>query len=489
MAFDTYIVRQILYGSQSLQFASCRTTTSFFNGRGKMETKLKILTTLVIILAGGPILLAQEGDIVSIMAVVPKTLYVGAPATVSVTAFTTADRLGAVVPVGVCLKVDTDTSLKLFEGITDSGGRLTARFDVPDVPPGTYTLQVGAGGTNSVLSGQVQIRKMPVLLIETDKPIYKPGQTIKGRVLVLTSKLRPVSDDVSVEITDGKGVKIFRKSLSANAFGVAPFELDLASELNYGTWKITAESGSASSMIDVRVEQYVLPRFEVELLTERDYFLVDEDISGTINAHYFFGKPVDGTVEVRASRYIGVWEEYASYTAALSDGGADFLLPAVGYVAGTPGGGGAGVAQLEVVVTDTSGHEEKTAKVLKIVDSTIQHQLIAASRVIVPGQPFDVLLVAENQEGHPVTVSAEVTCECFTEYWERLSEERRILPGFNGTATVSFTAPQKAAFALVRSEVRGEDATADAELTIHAAYSPTDSFLHLRRASDEPVDV
>ena len=88
---------------------------------------------------------------------------------------------------------------------------------------------------------------------------------------------------------------------------------------------------------------------------------------------------LDGTVEVRASRYVGVWEEYATYTATLSDGQAEFLLPAVGYVSGTSGAGGAGSAQLEVAVADTSDHEEKTTKLLKIVESTIQHQLISSS--------------------------------------------------------------------------------------------------------------
>jgi len=431
-----------------------------------------------------------SSDTISVVAVAPKTLYAQIPATVSITAVKTFDLSPVVMPVSIYFRTDASTSSRLFEGVTDSTGQITAKFDVPDVAPGSYTIEIEAEGLPDTLTASVQVRQMPVLLIETDKPIYKPGQTIHGRVLVLTNELRPAAaSEVEVEITDGKGVKIFRKPLTTNAFGVAPFELDLANELNFGTWKISAESGSASGAADVRVEKYVLPRFDVELVTDRDYFLVDETIPGTVSATYFFGKPVDGTVEVRASRYVGVWEEYATYTATLSGGSAEFTLPAVGYASGTPGAGGSGSVQLEVTVTDTSDHEEKTTKLLKIVKSAIQHQLIGLSRVVTPGQPFEVLMVAETPDGDPLAVSAEVTCQYFDKYYRLLSKESRSVAHFNGKATVSFTAPDDTAWAWLKSSVQRDNASEEADLIIYAAYSPTDSFLHLSRVSDAPVNV
>lgn len=431
----------------------------------------------------------QSKNPVSVLVLAPKTMYAQAPATVSVTAVATTYRSPAVAPVSIWFAPDTPASLQVFEGVTDKNGQLTARFDTPDVEPGVYTLKIGVEGVKDFLTAQVQVHQMPVLLIETDKPIYKPGQTIRGRILVLNNELRPTSSEVNVEITDGKGVKIFRKLMKTNAFGVAPFELDLANELNFGTWKIAAESGSASGAVDVRVEKYVLPRFDIELLTGKDYFLVEEQISGAVNANYFFGKPVDGTVEVRASRYVGVWEEYATYTATLSDGVAEFLLPAVAYVSGTAGAGGAGSAQLEVTVTDTSDHKEKTTKLLKIVDSTIQHQLIASSRSITPGQPFDVLLVAETPDGQQVDVSAKITCQYFDMNYGMLSEKKISLSSFTGSTTVSLFAPKDTDWATLRSSVYGNSESAETELAVYAAYSPSNSFLHLSRVSDTPINV
>ncbi|MHC4744771.1 MAG: alpha-2-macroglobulin family protein, partial [Planctomycetota bacterium] len=430
-----------------------------------------------------------ETDSMSVLVLAPKTIYAGTPAAVSVTTMKLADKSPVCMPVRARLKIDSSTSMLLFSSVTDEQGRLTAHFGTPDLEPGAYSLEVEVRGLAEPLTTDILVRRMPVLLIETDKPIYKPGQTIKGRVLVLTNNLKPASEEVSVEITDGKGVKIFREVLAANSFGVAPFELDLASELNYGTWKITAESGASSGSLDVRVEEYVLPRFNVECVTERDYFLVDEEVVGTIKAEYFFGKPVDGTVLIRASRYVGVWEEYATYTGTLSDGSVDFVLPPVGYTSGTSGAGGAGSAQLEVTVSDTSDHEEETTKLLKITGSIIQHQVIAASQSLTPERPFDVMLVAQSPDGDPLTVSTNTLCEYYDRYNSLISTETISRSNVNGSVTITLTPPAKTSWARLQSSAENDDGKGEGGLILYAAYSPSDSFLHLSRPSDTPVDA
>ncbi len=417
-----------------------------------------------------------------VMVVAPKTIYTGTQATVTVTAMN-ADR-SPLVGVVTILLADT----KVFEGTTDAGGRVVADFDAPDLAPGAYTLQVQVAGLKEPLTAQVQVRQMPIVLVETDKPIYKPGQTIQGRVLVLTNELRPTVSDVTVQITDGEGVKIFRKALRTNAFGVAPFTLDLASELNYGTWKIIAEAGSATGMVDVRVEEYVLPRFEVKVETGRDYFLVNERIPGVVRATYFFGKAVEGTVEIRASRYVGTWEEYARYTAPLVSGAAEFELPEVSYVSGTPGAGGSGSVQLDVTITDPSGHQEKSTELLKIVSSGVVHQLIAASRSFTPGLPYEVLLVAETPDGVPLSVGADLTAEYYSQDGRSVLTDKQSL-SFEGSASLMLRAPRDAASVYLQSTARRGSESGQAALSIYATYSPTDSFLYLSRATDEAVKV
>ena len=52
--------------------------------------------------------------------------------------------------------------------------------------------------------------------------------------------------------------------------------------------------GTAEAQRTVEVKPYTLPRFEVNLTTDRPYYQVEETISGQVEAAYFFGKPVSG---------------------------------------------------------------------------------------------------------------------------------------------------------------------------------------------------
>jgi len=48
---------------------------------------------------------------------------------------------------------------------------------------------------------EVHIQHDPyITLIQTDKPVYKPGQEVKFRILTLTHQLMPVSDPVSESV-------------------------------------------------------------------------------------------------------------------------------------------------------------------------------------------------------------------------------------------------------------------------------------------------
>ena len=70
-----------------------------------------------------------------------------------------------------------------------------------------------------------------------------------------------------------------------------------------------------------------------------------------------------------------------------------------------------------------------------------------------------------------------------------LSTDTRVLPSVNGSAIISFNAPESTASAHIQSSVSANGADADDELTLYATYSPTDSFLHLRQVSDAPIHV
>ena len=362
----------------------------------------------------------------------------------------------------------------LTSGSTGPTGHAVATFDVPDLEQGTYTLVAQPAGSNATFNGSVRIANSSALFLETDKPIYKPGQTIHGRILSLNNNLIPVSGQCTIEISDAKGIKIFKETLDTNEYGVASFDMPLASEVNLGTWKVKAEMGQAQTQLDLRVEKYVLPKFQVDVTTPRDWFLVDDPITGTVDANYFFGKQVEGRVSVVASRYVGEWEEYATYEVDLEDGSAEFELPEAGWVAGTYGAGGMGSLTLNISVTDSGNHSETTTKLLKITESPVVLQVIPESRLVKPGMPFNILVVTETPDGEPLEMEVVIEIEFVDTNYNYQTQSSTVTTS-NGVALAEFQAPEDGRSANIHAS------SGDASLNVNlgAVYSPSGSFLHL----------
>ena len=264
---------------------------------------------------------------------------------------------------------------------------------VPSLPAGTYELQVqGPGFKDTTL---VQVQDGTVLFVETDKPVYKPGQDVHIRVLRLGPELKPLPGEVTVEIQDAKGNKVYRQEAPTDDFGMASLTMPLSAEPNLGVWKLTAHSGDQTAQTDVRVERYVLPKYEVVVNVPREWVLAGDGVVGSVSAEYSFGKPVHGEVKIVASRYVGQWEEFATFEDDI-DGTASFELPPVGYVAGVPAAGGSGNLMLDVTVLEQStGYVEQTTRLLTVAPSPVNLRLIPESPSFKPSLPFTVLLVTE----------------------------------------------------------------------------------------------
>ncbi|MEA1869409.1 MAG: alpha-2-macroglobulin family protein [Euryarchaeota archaeon] len=432
------------------------------------------------------------GEDANYLILVPKTLFVGSESSISMSAFGDAHE-----PVERCVTYtlsDSDNNIiPLVRASTGKSGHSVARFETPQVEEGTYSLIAEPVGTGEEYIATVRISKSNPIFIETDKPIYKPGQTVHGRILLLNNNLKPIEDSVELEIADANGIKVFREMLETNVFGVAAFDLPLSTEPNLGTWKIKAEAGESKSVVDIEVERYVLPKFEIETETREDWFLVSDPIAGTVSANYFFGKPVDGSVEIEAVRYTGTWETYATHSAILKNGSAEFELPAVGWIAGTYGAGGQGSLMLNISVTDTGNHTETTTELLKIVESDTILQLIPESSTVKPGLSFEVLVVTEDPDGNAIDTAVEITAAFHEPGYTETGKDDTVTTR-NGIALLSYTIPDNCTGAYIEATCRdtsGADADAVVRRSVNldAAYSPGASFIHIAQTSDGVPNV
>jgi CD109 antigen len=412
---------------------------------------------------------AAEGYVV----LVPQTLHGGGTEAVSFSLF------GADGPVRDRVEVSVlQGSKTIATGKATVDGNGTVDVDIPMVEEGDYTVVVK--GTGFEKRTAVRIDNPLVVFLETDKPIYKPGQTIHMRVITLNSELRATAEDVTVDVLDAKGIKVFRSEVATDEYGMVTLDLPLSSEPNLGVWKINADAGKAETQLDVRVERYVLPKYDVSVEMPREWFLVNEPIEGNVSSEYSFGKPVKGEVEIVASRYVGEWEEYATYTDDI-DGSTDFELPAVGYVAGVPEAGGQGNVMLDITVTeDVTGYVERTSRMLTVADSPVNLELIPEGSVFKPGLPFTFLIVTETPDNQPVDAKVELNITFLDKEYKDIKSVKDDVKTKNGTALFEVKPPDDAVALSINANSEGKYV----EREMQSSYSPSGNFIHIEQTSE-----
>jgi CD109 antigen len=405
-------------------------------------------------------------------AVIPAVLPAGSQQAVSVTLFKGDQTITG--PVKLTLfKGDKD----ILSVKRDIRGKGTIRFAVPDIAQGEYGVRIE--GNDFKDEAAVRIESNFLVFLESDKPIYKPGQTIQMRVFTLDAELKPLTGGVTVEVLDAKGIKVFRQATTTDDYGMAALSLPLSSEPNLGVWKLTAITPNGKTELDVRVEEYVLPKYEVKLDLPKEWFLAGEEITGKVTAEYSFGKPVSGDLEIKASRYVGVWEEYATYEAVI-DGQGEFTIPPAGFVAGVPASGGQGNVMLEASVLEkATGYEEKTSALLTVAESGLIIKIIPSGNYFKPGLPFGWLVVTETPDNQLVDKDLAVSISYHDNEFREFDTEQQDVRTVNGKAMLEITPPDDAAALLIRCSA----ADALAEKAIEASYSPTGNFIHVEQTS------
>jgi CD109 antigen len=140
------------------------------------------------------------------------------------------------------------------------------------------------------------------IFIQTDKPIYKPGQTVLFRTFAIYPTLLPISTQTAegrlkVTITDPQKNTILSETSDDKNSDLSVTEdlvsgkFELTSPTVQGTWTITVEKGPSKESITFNVEEYVLPKFEVTV-EKPPYLLKFDDLTGVISAIYTYGKPL-----------------------------------------------------------------------------------------------------------------------------------------------------------------------------------------------------
>jgi uncharacterized protein YfaS (alpha-2-macroglobulin family) len=306
-------------------------------------------------------------------------------------------------------------AVRLFEGQTGPGGTAEVAFRVPPDAAGAGTLVVRTASSlgQDAIERPVTVERAFRVLLSTDKPIYQPGQVIHVRALALSAfdLLPAAGQPLEITIADGKGNKVFRERLATSDYGVAFTDFQLAGEVNTGAYKISALLGEVSSEKTVTVEHYVLPKFAVDLQTGQSYYQPGQHVEGTLQARYFFGKPVD-EAQVRLEGYTFDVDRASLFVLeGQTDGDGNFTftfdLPA--YLAGSDLENGLARVYLEAAVTDQARHTEVSNLSLPVAASALVIDAVPEGGTFRPGVENILYVLASYPDGAPAEAGLRIT--------------------------------------------------------------------------------
>ena len=170
-------------------------------------------------------------------------------------------------------------------------------------PSPSLPLEIVVRGERSERRLRTDIAVAPrrdLCIVETDRPLYRPGGVVKLRAFVLAPSGRPAQGrEVSVEVSDERGRRIAAFAGRSDDFGAAAFELPLARPVLEGEYRVVCRSGDVEAARAFVVESHALPAFEVRVDFAREPVPLGEDAEGTVEVRDWDGAPLsDADVRV-----------------------------------------------------------------------------------------------------------------------------------------------------------------------------------------------
>ncbi|XP_043074809.1 CD109 antigen isoform X2 [Puntigrus tetrazona] len=279
-----------------------------------------------------------------------------------------------------------------------------------------YQLNVkGFVGANRVFSNSTTMFFSPKcmsIFIQTDKNNYQPGQTVKFRVASVTPEGNPYKGQIDIFIRDPKG-NLIRQWLSVDCFlGVVSKELNISKNPPLGSWKIVAGLNDVVHEREFTVDNYVLPKFEVNVSVPSTLHYEDK-LTGTVTAKYFYGKPVSGVMSVTYVHfYNGLQKLYQSKETIDGSAAITFSVPyskqlndyTYSYYEGY---GASEYVDIMVNVTDVTGLTYNGSARTSVVKNKYNLEFLQYPRIIKPSMTFTAQLKLSIFDGRPLSAEEQ----------------------------------------------------------------------------------
>ncbi|XP_015006526.3 pregnancy zone protein isoform X2 [Macaca mulatta] len=143
-----------------------------------------------------------------------------------------------------------------------------------------------------------------LVFVQTDKPVYKPEQTVRFRVVSVDENFRPRNELIPlIYLENPRRNRIAQWQSLKLEGGLNQLSFPLSSEPIQGSYKVVVQTESGGRIEHpFTVEEFVLPKFEVKVQVPKIISIVDEKVNITVCGKYTYGKPVPGLATVSLCR-------------------------------------------------------------------------------------------------------------------------------------------------------------------------------------------
>ncbi|XP_051852199.1 complement C4-like [Antechinus flavipes] len=343
------------------------------------------------------------------------------------------------------------------------------------------------------------------LFLQTDQPIYNPGQRVRFRVFALDQNMRPSTDTLTIRVQNSHGLQV-RKSEIFSRRSIFQDDFVIPDISESGTWRISAQfsdSLDSNSSTEFEVKKYVLPNFEVKIIPEEPYVLVapgvDMQIHLKVQAKYVYGKSVQGVAYIR----FGVLGEHGEKKflrglekqSKLSDGLCSITLSGAEIqkalnITTMDSLQGFRLYVAAAVIESPGGElEEAELTSLRFVSSPFSVDLSSTQQYFIPGTPFLLQGLVQDVSDSPAPgIPIKVSIKFITSGVDSNIQVLNLNTDERGQLSIPINIPQ-ATQKLQLMVSAGSPFPAEATIIAHAPPSGGPGLLSMERLDSRPPRV
>lgn len=375
-------------------------------------------------------------------------------------------------------------------------GQGIARFD-PGATDGLVAVRYG--GDLALQQSQFESSDGRLKVhVQTDRPIYRPGQTVHYKAILRAFKGAGYENLAGrvcqVEVVDPFGDPAEVHTLKTNSVGTLEGSYSIPRAGALGTYGFQVHLGDETGDGTFTVQEYRKPEFKVAVQAKKRRYLAGETVEFDLAAQYYFGVPVQ---QAEVSYTVRSTETGDSdFTQQLFFGGDGNLYPSDRYgsspvvandVAHTDAEGKATISvpsklgqpdilyQIECTVQDVSRRIVETSSSVPVFAAQRRIQLASSLSMAPVGSLFPLELKLRDLDGHPQpgTVKLTVTRPTWNDktgkYEKKILTKTQVRVPAKGAATVNLPAAAEGTLYVLAEADDGSGRTARATFSIYVA--------------------